>query len=250
VNETWLDLENLTPRQRVMLFRLFPLVETQCNGHERVYVADVDLRAFGAGKGAAMSAPANFPPVLDACCGSRMFWFDRADLRAVFVDKRRETHTLPDVSSAGGSRELVIDPDIVADFTALPFPDNRFAVVIFDPPHFARNGSGGIGKKYGTLEGDWREMLRLGFAECFRVLKPEGTLIFKWNEDEVPVSQILALTPERPLIGNRCGKTAKSHWIVFLKSSLDTQKVTHVLDRRIEEEFPTKLPNRGGNRAR
>lgn len=30
--------------------------------------------------------------VLDVCCGSRMFWFDRQDLRAVFVDKRREQH--------------------------------------------------------------------------------------------------------------------------------------------------------------
>jgi len=53
----------------------------------------------------------DFPPVLDACCGSRMFWFDRKDARATFVDKRRERHTLPDISSKGGSRELVIDPD-------------------------------------------------------------------------------------------------------------------------------------------
>ena len=51
------------------------------------------------------------PPVLDACCGSRMFWFDRKDSRATFVDKRRERHTLPDISSKGGSRELVIDHD-------------------------------------------------------------------------------------------------------------------------------------------
>ena len=42
-----------------------------------------------------------FPPVLDACCGSRMFWFDRKDTRATFVDKRRERHTLPDISSKG-----------------------------------------------------------------------------------------------------------------------------------------------------
>jgi hypothetical protein len=40
-------------------------------------------------------------PVLDACCGSRMFWFDKEDPRAVFVDNRRENHTLPDVSSSG-----------------------------------------------------------------------------------------------------------------------------------------------------
>ncbi len=157
-------------------------------------------------------------PVLDACCGSRMFWFDRKDERAVFVDKRCETHTLPDISSSGGSRQLVIAPDIVADFTALPFPDNTFALVVFDPPHFTRNGSGGwMAKKYGKLEGDWRTELTKGFAECFRVLRPEGTLVFKWNENEVPVSQILALTPEKPLFGNRGGKNLQSHWVVFLK---------------------------------
>ena len=62
----------------------------------------------------AMSAELGFPPVLDACCGSRMFWFDRKDERATFVDRRRERHTLPDISSKGGSRELVIDPDHLA----------------------------------------------------------------------------------------------------------------------------------------
>lgn len=159
-----------------------------------------------------------FPPVLDACCGSRMFWFDRKDSRAIFADKRRETHVLPDVSSAGGSRMLEVDPDVIADFTNLPWPDSRFALVVFDPPHLVRPGKKGWqARKYGKLEGDWKEMLRLGFAECFRVLRPEGTLIFKWNEHEVPVSQILALTPERPLVGQRCGKTAKTHWMVFMK---------------------------------
>jgi SAM-dependent methyltransferase len=158
------------------------------------------------------------PPVLDACCGSRMFWFNREDERAIFVDKRQESHVLPDSSSAGGSRTLEIQPDIVADFTALPFPADQFAMVVFDPPHLVRAGKKGWqAKKYGKLEGQWRDMIRQGFSECFRVLRPHGTLIFKWNEHEVPVSQILELTPERPLIGQRCGKTAKTHWIVFMK---------------------------------
>lgn len=159
-------------------------------------------------------------PVLDACCGSRMFWFDKDDERATFVDKRRERHTLKDSSSKGGSRELIIDPDHLADFTALPFDDESFALVVFDPPHYERNGaSGWIAKKYGTLEGDWREMLREGFAECFRVLKPEGTLVFKWCDTEIPVSQILALTPERPLFGHKSGKQQRTHWITFLKQN-------------------------------
>jgi hypothetical protein len=60
-------------------------------------------------------------------------------------------------------------------------------------------------------------MLRAGFAECFRVLRPEGTLIFKWCAAEIPVSRILALTPERPLFGHKSGKNSKTHWIAFLK---------------------------------
>ena len=151
-----------------------------------------------------------------------MFWFDHKDSRAVFVDKRRESHTLTDRSSKGGSRKLVIDPDQIADFTALPFPSDSFALVVFDPPHLLRNGkTSWMGRKYGKLTGDWKQELRSGFAECFRVLRPDGTLVFKWNESDVPVSQVLALTPARPLFGNRCGKTAKTHWIVFIKQNAE-----------------------------
>ena len=134
------------------------------------------------------------------------------------MDKRRERHTLTDSSSKGGSRELIVDPDLQADFTDLPFADGQFSLVVFDPPHLMRNGRRGwLAKKYGKLEGDWKQELSRGFKECFRVLREEGTLIFKWNEHEVPVSQVLALTDAKPLFGNRCGKTAKSHWIVFIK---------------------------------
>jgi ubiquinone/menaquinone biosynthesis C-methylase UbiE len=147
-----------------------------------------------------------------------MFWFDRQDERAVFVDKRRESHFLVDASSKHGMRTLEISPDLVADFTALPFESEVFAMVVFDPPHLVTAGSRGWqAKKYGKLTGDWREMIRKGFAECFRVLKAEGTLIFKWNEHEVPVAEVLELTPHKPLIGQRCGKTAKTHWLVFMK---------------------------------
>jgi SAM-dependent methyltransferase len=158
--------------------------------------------------------------VLDACCGSRMFWFDRQDPRAVMGDIRREAHTLTDKSSAGGSRQLVIDPDVEMDFRAIPFADDTFHMVVFDPPHLVGNGkTGWLAKKYGKLGADWREDLRAGFAECFRVLRPNGTLIFKWNEHEIRVADVLALTPEKPLIGNRCGGRAKSHWLVFMKTA-------------------------------
>lgn len=158
--------------------------------------------------------------VLDMACGSRMFWFDRDDPRAVFLDNRRESHSLTDSSSRGGSRMLVIDPDIQGDFTKLPFADESFPLVVFDPPHLIRNGSKGwLAKKYGKLGVNWKDDLREGFREAFRVLQPQGVLIFKWNEWDIPVSQIIALTEHKPLIGNRGGRTAKSHWIVFMKGA-------------------------------
>lgn len=156
--------------------------------------------------------------VLDMCCGSRMFWFDREDNRAVFGDIRSETHSLKDKSTKSGQRELIIKPDIEFDFRCLPFPDCEFHLVVFDPPHLVNAGSKGwLAKKYGKLGIDWRDDLTAGFSEAFRVLKPNGTLVFKWNEHDVKVSEILKLTPEKPLFGNRCGKTSKSHWLVFMK---------------------------------
>ena len=162
--------------------------------------------------------PAITRPILDAACGSRMFWFDRNNPAAIFMDNRVESHTLTDKSSSGGHRHLRVRPDVIGDFSAMPFADRSFYLVVFDPPHLTRcGGRGWQAKKYGKLQGNWREVLRKGFAECFRVLRPNGTLIFKWNEHEIPASEILKLTPEKPLFGQRCGKTAKTHWIVFMK---------------------------------
>ncbi len=155
--------------------------------------------------------------VLDVCCGTRSFWFDKTDERALFVDKRRETHVV-DVGTPGtvGRSPLVIDPDVLANFTALPFADESFSVVAFDPPHVRRTAAkGNITRKYGFLEVGWEDMLRHGFSECFRVLKPDGTLVFKWGETEISVSKVIDLSPFRPLFGHRTGKTTV--WAVFIK---------------------------------
>ncbi len=111
----------------------------------------------------------------------------------------------------------MVDPDILADFKALPFPDATFALVVFGPPHTFAGPNGWAAKKYGTLKGEWQKEIAAGFAECFRVLCPLGTLIFKWNEHRIPISTVLSLTPEKPLFGQRCGTTARTHWIVFQK---------------------------------
>ncbi|NYY76899.1 methyltransferase [Escherichia coli] len=56
--------------------------------------------------------------------------------------------------------------------------------------------------------------MRQGF-KAFRVLRPSGVLIFKWNETQIPVRQILALTDRKPVIGQRTGKGDKTHWIIL-----------------------------------
>lgn len=146
--------------------------------------------------------------ILDACCGSRMFWFDKQHPNACYMDNRELEETLCD------GRKLVVKPDIVADFRDMPFPDNSFYLVIFDPPHLKRAGNGWQAQKYGVLGDNWQDDIRRGFKECMRVLKPNGTLIFKWNEEQIRLVDILAIIDNRPLIGNR---RAKTHWLVFMK---------------------------------
>ena len=70
---------------------------------------------------------AKLPPVLDATCGGRMMWFNKRHPLALYLDNRE----IADVELCDG-RHFSVRPDIVADFTALPFPDGSFRLVVFD----------------------------------------------------------------------------------------------------------------------
>lgn len=168
--------------------------------------------------------------ILDACCGGKMFYFDKNDPRVLFQDIREIETKLCD------GRKYEIKPDVIGDFRSMEFEDGRFSLVVFDPPHLLRNvakskfadiyGSlnpkakpcGWQHVKYGCLgQTDWRETLKLGFAECFRVLKDGGFLVFKWNETDIPVSKVLELTDQQPIFGHVVGKRNNTHWILFMK---------------------------------
>lgn len=71
-----------------------------------------------------------------------MMWFDRGHPDAVFGDCRRETLTVTDRSHGrqDGTRTLRIEPDVVMGFRCIPYPDNTFKLVAFDPPHLERAG--------------------------------------------------------------------------------------------------------------
>lgn len=149
--------------------------------------------------------------ILDATCGSRMIWFDKEHPDALYMDNRQLTDVLCD------GRALNVNPDVIADFRDMPFDDETFYMVVFDPPHLRSAGRDSwLAKKYGLLGEKWQEDIRQGFRECMRVLKPNGTLIFKWNEDQVSLREVLQCFDEKPLFGSRNWR-GKTHWLVFMK---------------------------------
>jgi 23S rRNA G2069 N7-methylase RlmK/C1962 C5-methylase RlmI len=138
-----------------------------------------------------------------------MFWFDKQNPKAIYMDNRQLKDKLCD------GRTLKVNPDVVADFRSMPFDNESFYLVVFDPPHLIHAGQDSwLAKKYGVLESTWREDIKQGFDECMRVLKPNGTMIFKWNEEQIRLPEIIKAIGQKPLFGNRRSKT---HWLVFMK---------------------------------
>lgn len=104
--------------------------------------------------------------ILDACCGSRMFWFNQHNPDVLYMDKRKETIVLND------ERKVIVEPDVIGDFTKMPFESERFNLVVFDPPHLIHAGNKSwLSAKYGVLERNWEKTILDGFSECMRVLK-------------------------------------------------------------------------------
>lgn len=150
--------------------------------------------------------------ILDACCGSRMFHFDKENEDVLYMDNRQLDATLSD------GRTLNVNPDVVADFRNMPFEDESFYMVIFDPPHLVSAGDNSwLAQKYGKLDDLWPIDIHQGFNECMRVLKPNGTLIFKWNEEQVSLKEVMQAIGHTPVFGN---KRSKTHWLVFMKGML------------------------------
>lgn len=151
--------------------------------------------------------------IIDVCCGSKMFWFDKNNEDVLFCDKRKIHTTLCD------GRKLDVEPDVLCDYTNLPFENESFYLAVFDPPHLINVGENyWLAKKYGKLDKNtWEEEIKQGFNECMRVLKPNGVLIFKWNETDIPVSKIVFVIGKEPLFGHKVGRLNKTHWMCFMK---------------------------------
>jgi len=121
-------------------------------------------------------------------------------------------------------------PDVVGVWEFLPFRDDVFECVIFDPPHkHGRTTGRGLwatptsSSYYGIdiprikfLSGVYR-----GTREFLRVSK---RLCFKWNDIEMSVSRVLSLFPKewkevyRRVIDKGLKTKTLTFWITFVRS--------------------------------
>ncbi len=160
------------------------------------------------------------PEILDACCGGRMWWWDKEHPLAVYMDRQ-----VRPAGSHSTRPNWKCEPDFIGDFRSMPFADESFSLVLFDPPHLTRrdaeraeNPTGNTLACYGVLHSETeQDDLRLGFAECWRVLTAGGTLVFKWAGD---LKRVEPHFPATPIVGTktlRVGSGLGTRWIIFYK---------------------------------
>lgn len=163
------------------------------------------------------------PEILDATCGGRTIWHpeNKDSENALYIDKRERE----DGFHGHEGRTYGVHPDEIQDFRDLPYDDESFNLIVFDPPHVItedgmENLSGYVRKKYGALRAEtWQSDLRRGFKELWRVLKRGGSLVFKFSDTSKDFEEVLELAPRSPLFGttthNR--KNSVNKWFVFYK---------------------------------
>ena len=149
-------------------------------------------------------------PILDPCCGAKMFWFNKKNPHALFCDNRQIL--------TNDKRGFKVEPDVICDFRDMPFPDKSFKHVVFDPPQMLYEGRGGqMALHYTRLPHEWQPVIKEGFNECWRVLDDYGTLVFKWSEHDIPLAKVLEVIGREPLYGHKSGRRNKTHWLCFMK---------------------------------
>jgi SAM-dependent methyltransferase len=149
--------------------------------------------------------------ILDATAGFRMMWFNKNHPNALYIDNREECK-----------------PDLLCDWKNLSaFPDEKFKLIVFDPPHYLsgwHNPNIKLNQDYGLLNFEtWQSDVKIAFRELWRILKPEGVLLFKWNDHDVKFDKVLKLFPVKPLFGQQVKvSNSKNHpsstiWFCFMK---------------------------------
>lgn len=162
-----------------------------------------------------------------------MWWWDKDHPLAVYMDKREEPP-----GSSPRRPNWSCQPSLLADFKDMPFEDETFQLVLFDPPHLVRDkpSFSEVRLRYGELTSlNEQEEIGLGFAECWRVLAPGGTLVFKWAG---PLERVAPHFPCDPIVGTRDAPRGDTllgtRWFIFYKP-LSDRFITSELLAALEE---------------
>ncbi|MCL1789893.1 MAG: class I SAM-dependent methyltransferase [Peptococcaceae bacterium] len=142
-----------------------------------------------------------------------MFYFDKDNPHVLFCDSRAGLFRMTEPG-----RVFDVSPDMIADVTSLPFSDGSFWHIILDPPQLTScSDLSDMKIHYGKLQKPWEPFIKAAFDECWRVLKVNGTLIFKWNEHDIKLQRVLDCIGRRPIYGQKNTRNAKTHWLCFFK---------------------------------
>jgi SAM-dependent methyltransferase len=157
--------------------------------------------------------------VLDACCGGKHWWFNKNDEEILGMDIRQVKKGVLEIQP-----NWSVEPEIISSYCDMPFNDETFSLIIWDIPHKLKKDNGLITKKYGFLGENWKKETQEGFNECWRVLRKHGTLIFKWSDLDVKVSEMLNLFHTKPKAGTITKKGVNNtYFLIFYKSSMDSK---------------------------
>ena len=121
--------------------------------------------------------------ILDACCGGKTMyhgWDKNLGDQLISIDIR----TLPIRDWIGGegykAKMPPIEPTIQADMNYLPFREQIFDAIIFDPPHLQTKIKSLMSELYGGwTKTEARKIMVAVNSEFARVLKPQGIILMK-----------------------------------------------------------------------
>jgi hypothetical protein len=144
--------------------------------------------------------------ILDMSAGYRAIWFNRLHPDTVFVDIR------PQVS-----------PTVIANTEILPFPNNVFDLVVFDPPHVVNGRGSKMGETYGSfLADEIKQTIQKSSAEAYRCSTGNALMAFKWNDHDVRLGRLIDLMEGwEPLFGHQVATRHKhrssTYWVLLHK---------------------------------
>ncbi len=156
-------------------------------------------------------------PILDATAGNRALWPAKNPPNVVFMDKEIG---------------LAMAPDLFATWQKLPFRDDVFSLVFFDPPHskfglnsIHMNPLGHVAKNGGT----WWSSLETGWFGVFYKAQNEFSrvsdiLCFKWNTTSHSLEKVLMVfkawveTHRKNHSSNMKRGASETWWVTFTKN--------------------------------